>query len=179
MRDLKRGRSRTGQAWRSFAFACCLSLCAATVSARTIYRWVDANGTVNFTHSAPPTGVDFEAREVREEAPVVEGEATPSPAATAAATAAHLALAAHESERVRDNVVRFKGTVKSDGTAAASQIGVSVTVTEVDTGNVCLKENITANPDKLEPGEEGTYSAEFDVPCMDRKPKIDVVPYWQ
>lgn len=174
MRGSHWGNGRIGRVWRFIALGCCLGLCATTVSARTVYRWVDKNGVLNFSHSPPPDGIEFDTREqIDEPAPTTE-EGTPG-----AKVPGHVTLTSQSARQVRPEVALFSGTVVNDGAGPATRVVVGVTVTETETGTVCLKEDVPVTPEQLAPNETGTFSAELEVSCFGRSPKIDMVPTWE
>jgi type IV secretory pathway TrbL component len=74
------------------SFAPLLLLLALPAAAGTVYRWVDAKGTVHFSQTPPPSG-QFTSRPQREMQPGVSIVAPPPPAPPAAAAAKAVAPA--------------------------------------------------------------------------------------
>ena len=91
---------------------------------------------------------------------------------------AFVELTAQSSEEISRSERLFTGEVTNNGEKTASNVTVSITVTDSQAGGHCLSAEMTVSPSTLEPGETGKYEDEFNHPCFSGKAAVELVPEW-
>jgi len=167
-----------------------LLLAASPSFADTVYRWVDERGTVHFSDAPPPQGA-FESQTMPDAPPTAvptaqsaapaSGDTTASPAAAEAPPSgpARVAVTDQGADAVAPTVQVIRGRVKNEGGRTASDVHIAVVVTEPVQGAECLQDTIDVEPATLEPGEEGTFEAEYTNPCFHGPTDVLLKPQWR
>ena len=167
----------------SLVFVCRSRIPAA---AQTVFQWTDENGTIHFSNSAPPKGVDFQRRDMPAPPPIASLPKGTSPAASEAggqaaakgSGPAQLVLDQPESLQEGPGVEGFVGKVKNVGGAPAPQVAVQITVIDPVQGDQCLQDEIAVRPSTIAPGQTGEYRGSFENPCFYGDAKVNLVPLW-
>jgi hypothetical protein len=115
--------------------------------------------------------------------PVEEGNAAP-PAAEAnpepkRSGPASLKITEQQEEPVGESTHQYRGKVKNVGGATASDVVVSIKVTDSNQGAECVDEQVEVRPSQLAAGETGTYAVEFTNPCYFGPTSASLQPEWE
>jgi hypothetical protein len=173
----------------ALVFGCLLGVLG-EARAQAVYKWTDERGVVHFSDTAPPKGeyrlMQLPPPEVREEppdAPVEEANAAP-PAAEAKpepkrSGPASLKITEQKEEPVGESTHQYRGKVKNVGGTTASEVVVSIKVTDSNQGAECVNEQIEVRPSQLAAGETGTYAVEFTNPCYFGPTSASLQPEWE
>jgi hypothetical protein len=153
-----------------------------------VYRWTDERGVVHFS-DVPPHGSQFTTQSLPDAPPPPVEAATPAGDVAPAAAApgadatpqgpAHVVLTDKDAVPVGPSVQSFRGKVKNTGGVTAHDVSIAIVVTERVQGAECLREAIDVEPSTLEPGEVGSFAAEFDNPCFHGPTDADLRAEWR
>jgi hypothetical protein len=91
---------------------------------------------------------------------------------------AFVQLTDQSSEEISTSERLFTGEVTNNGDKTATNVTVSITVTDTQAGGHCLTGEMAVDPSTLEPGEKGKYEDEFNHPCFSGKAAVELVPEW-
>jgi hypothetical protein len=146
------------------------------VGAADVYRWTDERGVVHFSDVPPHHATQFSTQTMPDAPPPAPIEAvTPAEGAAAAAAPeadaqptgpAKVVLLDKNAVAVGPSTQAIRGKVKNTGGVPAREVSIDIIVTEPIQGAECLRETIDVEPSTLEPGEVGSFEAEFDNPCF-------------
>lgn len=176
-------------------------LLASSAVAQTVYTWRDDKGVVHFSDENPEGVKNVEKLTLEQPAPLVtdedlgggtageggEGKMAVTPAAGGGqgqpraeefSGPAEVVFLGAELFANSSTERKVRGKLRNTGGDPAHKIAVRIIVADGDTGNLCVTDELNADPRDLGPGESGGFEGVIDTPCFLGNPKISYYPEW-